>query len=347
MTRKVLLVGGGHSHVLSLLLLPKLCPPKTQFILISDSCYAPYSGMTPGFIAGQFSREECLIDLPALCKKVGAQWQQAAAVTIDSKNKTVKLNNGAVEEFDVLSVNVGGAPKPFFEHGIAVKPAQTFMAWLDKQTISSVAIIGAGAGGVETALALRHRFATAKISLIGDKLLPGGNNGTRQRLTPILQARDIDVFESAAVKLENNTIMLADGRQVLAEEIIYATSVAAAAWLKQSDLTLDDNGFVQVNEYLQSVSSEAVFAAGDCAASGAPKSGVIAVRQAPVLAHNIAAILNNTPLQKWQMQKRRLFILNTADGGAIAGWGGLAAAGKWVWQWKYYLDKKFMNKFLP
>ena len=344
MSRRALLLGGGHANVLALPMLAKTLPSDVRLTLASDGRFAPYSGMLPGAIAGQFLRRECLIDLAALCRRHDVEFLPTAAANICGRRRTVTMTNGAEEKFDALSVNVGGAPSLPFDGGTAVKPAAAFMDWLDGRRLQSAAIVGGGVGGVEIALALRRRFASAELFLVGVSLLPATNAGVRERLRKTLAAKKIEVVESAAANYENKLLSLQDGRQLQAEEVIFTTPVSAPAWLRESDLALDGGGFVRVNGCLQSESAAAVFAAGDCAASGAPKSGAAAVRQAPLLAANIAAFLRGLPLKQWT-DRQRLYIINTADGGAVAGWGEWSASGRWVWRWKKYLDQKFMNRF--
>ncbi len=342
--KKILLVGGGHSHVLALLRLAKKLPQNARITLISDSEFAPYSGMLPGFIAGRFSRAECLINLPALCKKTGAVWKCAAAAAADCKNRRIELASGGAEEFDILSINTGGAPVLPFA-GIGVKPVLPFMDWLAALPAApQIAVVGAGAGGVETALALRYRFPAGRVLLAGISFLPAANAGARRRLRAAIKSRGVAFYEGAAESFLGGEIMLRGGGRILAGHAVFATPAAAPGWLKNGGLILDENGFIRVNAFLQTESSPAIFAAGDCAASGAPKSGVVAVRQAPVLADNILAALAGNPPRPWRLHSH-LSILNTADGRAVAEWGGFSAEGKWVRAWKQYLDKKFMNRF--
>lgn len=340
--RRVLLIGGGHAHALALLRLARR--PDLKIVLASEDDFAPYSGMLPGFIAGQFSREECMVNLPRLCRKTGAQFVRARAVFVNGN--TARFADGSTIHFDAASVNVGGAQSPpFAAPGAPVKPVARFMDFL--QTLSdtpSLAIVGAGAGGAETAMALRRRFANAAISLVGDSLLPGASDSTRQLLQNALQQKQIRFYQSTAKQFGDGSLALHDGQQIAAEHIVFATPVAAPEWLGTCDFNLDSGGFIKVNSFLQSESFPTLFAAGDCAASGAPKSGVIAVRQAPVLAHNIAAFLSKQELISWQPRRRLLSILNTADGKAIAAWGTFSAQGQWAWHWKKILDQAFMNK---
>ena len=345
--RRVLFIGGGHSHVLALLRLSRRRLPNMSIKLISDSDEAPYSGMLPGFVGGQFTRRECLINLPSLCSHVGAEWQRATAVSADTAAARIQLQDGGDEPYDVLSINVGGAPGvPFSAPGAATKPVMSFMDWLESMPgAPSLAVVGAGAGGVETALAFRRRFVESDIALIGASLLPGFAVRTRQKIRELMKSRNIQFHESTADSFDNGGVVLANGERAAATHVVFATPVCAPEWLQNTGLMLDGNGFIRVNSFLQSESAAGVFAAGDCANSGAPKSGAVAVRQAPVLADNIAAFVSGTPLSPWRTRRKLLAILNTADGRAIADWGGFSASGAWTWTWKKYLDEKFMSRF--
>ena len=346
--KNLLFVGGGHSHALALLSLARCWPPDVSPILISKHRFAAYSGMLPGHIAGQFSRDECFIDLAALCAHAGVRWLESDVIGIDAKAQSVSLADGGTMDFAVLSINVGGAQKPLFAaSAAAVKPVEDFLSWLDTVPQGeSFAVIGAGAGGVETALALSRRLGNhSLVSLIGEEFLPRTNIGVRRRLRRALQKSGIALYEAAAADYQNGAVLLADGGRVTAAHLIYATPVCAPPWLATSGVAVDADGFLRVNKFLQSESHPHIFAAGDCASSGAPKSGVVAVRQAPILARNIMAAVTGEKLTPWPQRKNLLYILNTADGSAVAGWGNFCVDGGWVWQWKKWLDTRFMNRF--
>ena len=348
MTRRVVLCGGGHSHVLALPYLMRHSPPDVEWILVSDSPFAPYSGMLPGFIAGQFSRAQCLIDLRRLCLAHRIIWRQDSLTSIE--NGAVRLSSGNTLPFDVLSVNVGGVQQlPFAPEAtrvIAVKPALPLMDFVESfpSTDNSIAVVGSGAGGCEIAMALRRRLPQAKIQLIGKSLLPDFNASVQNKIRHILQSRNIHFCEGVA------TASKAGGRAFVVNEkphtathIIFALPITPFASPNQAD---KNKRGIAINEYLQSTENgdTPIFAAGDCAESGAAKSGVVAVRQAPVLAHNIIAMLNKTALRAWRAKKHFLYILNTADGRAIANWGRWSAAGVAIWTWKKYLDLRFMRQ---
>ena len=78
-----------------------------------------------------------------------------------------------------------------------------------------------------------------------------------------------------------------------------------------------------------------IFAAGDCATIAThpalPKAGVYAVREAPILAHNLRAAVRGGALRTFEPQPRFLSLLNTADGRAILSYGAFAWHSRWAW----------------
>ena len=111
-----------------------------------------------------------------------------------------------------------------------------------------------------------------------------------------------------AARIEPGAMIAADGSRIAADAIVWTTGAAALPWLRELGVALDAAGFVAVNESLQSISDERVFAAGDCAtmiAQPRPRSGVFAVRQGPPLAANLRAALAGRPLVRYVPQSAR------------------------------------------
>jgi NADH dehydrogenase, FAD-containing subunit len=64
--RHLVLVGGGHSHVEVLREWAHEPVPGVRLSVVSDGPRAVYSGMVPGFVAGQYRLAEIEIDVEAL-----------------------------------------------------------------------------------------------------------------------------------------------------------------------------------------------------------------------------------------------------------------------------------------
>lgn len=126
------------------------------------------------------------------------------------------------------------------------------------------------------------------------------------------------------------------------------TQAGGAAWLRETGLALDDEGFIRVRDSLQSESDPLIFAAGDCAAMvdhPLEKAGVFAVRMAKQLAENLRRTILNQGLVRYRPQQRWLALISTGDRHAIASRGNFYARGDLIWRWKDWIDRRFMRKF--
>ena len=80
----VVLVGGGHSHVQVLRRLAMSPVPGLRLTVVLDTPIAVYSGMVPGFVAGQYSARELEIDVVPLARRAGARVILSAATSIEA-----------------------------------------------------------------------------------------------------------------------------------------------------------------------------------------------------------------------------------------------------------------------
>ena len=103
MTRDLVLVGGGHAHVQVLESLADDPIPGCRVTVVVDSPVAIYSGMVPGFVAGQYRIHDLEIDVPALAERAGAKTVVARAKSIDPVRRTIVLADGAPVSREVKS----------------------------------------------------------------------------------------------------------------------------------------------------------------------------------------------------------------------------------------------------
>lgn len=367
--QRILLVGGGHSHVEVLRRFALQPDPRVALTLVSPAPDTAYSGMLPGLVAGLYTAAEAHIALPPLARWAGARFRMGRAEALDLYTKTAVLSGGTREAFDFVSLDVGSVPDDRVAgaraHAIGVKPVANFLAaWERMQadaaagTVRTIAVVGGGAAGIEVLLAMHARVTTAlgtaapRFALITDRphLLPEHPPAVRARIGRILVERGVVLhLDSPAVAVEPGAVVVAHGRRIAADRIVWAVAAAAAPWLAASGLACDERGFVQVDDTLRSPSHPFAFAAGDCATQvrhPRPRSGVFAVRQGPPLAANLRRAALGQPLAAYVPQRRALALITTGGRHAIASRGPFVAAGAWVWRWKDRIDRRFMAKYV-
>jgi selenide,water dikinase len=286
------------------------------------------------------------------------------------------LSNDDILNYDLLSINTGSTPivngiPGAKEHGILVKPVSAFLKhWaflierVRKGEVRRIAVVGGGAAGVETLLAMQFFLAhqtprrEVEYHLLTDAphVLAQHPHGVRARVAHNLARKAVQVHCGLRVTRVNAQTLIARDAQdreqhVAADATVWVTGAEPPPWLASSDLALNDKKFINQNKYLQSTSHKEIFAAGDCATVENvvyPKSGVYAVRQGPVLARNLRAALNGQSEQALQIytpQSRALALISTGERHAIASWGPLAFHGNWVWRWKDSIDRAFMGRY--
>jgi selenide,water dikinase len=358
-TRDLVLVGGGHAHALVLRRWAMEPLPGARLTVIDPAPAVSYSGMLPGFVAGHYARAELDIDLVRLARAAGARLILGAAEGIDLSARTVAVAGRPPVAWDVLSLDIGvtsAMPElpGFARHGVPVKPLSPFAAawaaFAADPGQARVCVIGAGVAGVEIALAIAHalRHRPGRVTLIDSgRALSAVAPATRRRLHGHLAARGVTVEEGAVIAaVHADHVELADGRAIASDFTVGAAGARPAPWLAGTGLVLHA-GHVAIDDRLRASAAD-VFAAGDCAhmtATPRPKAGVFAVRQAPVLFHNLRAALGGGPMRRYRPQRDYLKLISLGGRSALAEKWGTAVAGAALWRLKDRIDRRFMAMF--
>jgi len=373
--KDVVLLGAGHSHVTVLRMFGMKPIPGVRLTLISREVHTPYSGMLPGLIAGHYGFDDAHIDTGPLARFAGARLYQDEVVDLDLAGRRVICRSRPPVPYDLLSLNIGSTPNTAgvpgaSEHAIPVKPIDGFLRRFEalqtrvlaRKGRAAVALVGAGAGGVELLLAAEHRLRHAvrhagfdasglSFVLVSDvpNILPSFPAAFRERFHSILAARGIAVVTGAPVTaVETGRLMLAGYGPLAADEILWTTQAASARWLAKAGLPLDGRGFLKVDSTLRVIGQDDVFAAGDTIAFAErqlPKSGVYAVRAGPALADNIRRTLTGRSLRRFKPQREALYLVSTGGRHAVGTRNGVVVEGAWVWRWKDWIDRRFMRKY--
>lgn len=379
MLKDVVLVGAGHAHLMVLRDLRRKPPENTRLTLVTPEPGKVYSGMVPGLIAGHYRFDQAQIDIERLARRMGAGFEATAVIGLDIEGRRVLCRGQAPIPYDLLSIDIGSMPSGTDLPGVAElailsKPLDRLVGRIEalSQDVcqaggrARIGIVGGGAAGVELTLALDDRLrrdlraagcATADLAFIlltaSPCLLSDHAPSAQRLLQRILERRGIAVRTAArvvAIETDGTTrLVTADGRAIDVDHVLWATEATAPPWLRDTTLALDERGFIAVEPTLRCVAQDKVFAAGDVASvrgeGGLAKSGVRAVRQGRILAHNLRRALANRPLATYQPQPHALALISTGDRRAVGTRNGFAVEGGWVWHWKDYLDRGFVYKF--
>ncbi len=371
-------MGGGHAHLPVLMGFAMKPLSGVRLSLVTRDSLTPYSGMLPGMLAGHYSVAEAHIDLGRLSRFAGARHYHAAATGLDLEQRLIRFADRPPLAFDLLSIDIGSTPKTGHIAGaedfaIPVKPVDRFRArWADLEPglVARVrqgreiklAVVGAGAAGVEVSLCLQHYLGgriraaagagpSPALTVLTDEAKPlaGHSDAVQRHMTKVLNDRGITLKVNAPVRsIDAKGLETAAGERISADAVFLLTQASPPDWLNETGLDLDEDGFIAVGADLRSSSHDFVFASGDIASfqpRRLPKSGVYAVRQGPILQDNLRRQMSGRATRPFRPQKQTLALISTGDQNAIASYGKFATTGPWVWRWKDWIDRRWMKKY--
>jgi pyridine nucleotide-disulfide oxidoreductase family protein len=364
--KRLILVGGGHSHVLVLAAFAAQPDPRLRISVTSPHRYTTYSGMVPGVIAGQYALRQAQIDVESLTRRAGGAFVAGRAAGVAAAQRILELADASRHSYELLSFDIGAQARPppatDAPSIVGLRPIERALATIEAALAAPparpgrrVVVVGAGAGGTEVAFALAARLrneAPASITVCDEAAHPVAARGRRTAalVKRAFAEHRIRFIGSAPVEqVTRSTVRLKGGAELPADLVIWATGASAPPLFAASALPVDARGFLRVGGDLRCPQRPEIFGAGDCASltthPDLPKAGVYAVRQGPLLAHNLTAAAGGEPLKTFRPQKRFLALLNTGDGRAILSYGAFAARGRWAWRLKDWIDRRFMAQF--
>lgn len=365
MGKHLVLIGGGHAHMTSLVNIDQLTARGHQVTLVSPSPYHYYSGMGPGLLGGFYDPSQARFHVGKMAEERGAEFIQDTAVRIDPHGKSILLKSGQYISYDVASFNIGSdvqlAPLvKSADNVIPVKPvlnlykARTSLLREIRRRPLEIVVIGGGSAGVEISANLWRLFRDepnrATITLVaGGELLRHAPERVRQLAQDSLLKKNIRILIGVRGKhTEMGVVTLSDGTRLSYDFVFIATGIKPSTLFKDSNLPTGADGGMLVNYYLQSTTHPDLFGGGDCISlEGSPlaKVGVYAVRQNPVLFYNLAASLEETPLQSFEPGPAYMLILNMGDRRGILWKKSLTLDGRLSFFLKDFIDRRFMKKY--
>jgi NADH dehydrogenase len=271
-------------------------------------------------------------------RKTNIKFRMGSPISVDHKNKEVKLDSSEVLQFDHLIVALGSVSADFGIPGVneyalgmkTVHEALTIRAEImrrfedlcrfEDDTKLSISVIGGGPTGVEMAGAIAELIrgplksdqanaaAHIQVSLIeaGPRLLPPFAPSLSERTKKDLEKLGVKVLLNTAVKaIEHRKIILKDDSVINSEITIWAAGVKGSDAMAQLNLPTIGNR-VAVEPTMQVKNYPNIWALGDIAGAlgkdGRPLPMVapVAIQQGKFIAKQIARLIANKPLGEFK-----------------------------------------------
>ncbi|PTN35987.1 NAD(P)/FAD-dependent oxidoreductase [Desulfonatronum sp. SC1] len=381
---RLLLAGAGHAHMAVMAAIPELVAKGHHVTAIGPGERHYYSGMGPGMLGGTYQPEEISFPVRDMVESRGGVFIQDTVAAIDPARHVVILKSGHEEPYDVLSCNLGSfVPRDLTTKDSAgvtdrlnwqegddtsrpVFPAKPIeQLWQARRHILGLArdrpvrvgVCGGGPAALEIAgnawAAGRENGGKGCVVqlFVGGRLLRTMPEKVRRLAKKALRKRGIEVIEGSYVRSVQSEVVLLENEQRHAQDVVFlALGVRPSPVFRASGLEVSEDGGLLVDQCLQSLSHPDIFGGGDCitfAPRPLDKVGVYAVRQNPVLLHNLQAQLEGRSLKAFDPGGTYLLIFNIGGGQGILHKSGVAFGGRTAFWIKDYIDRKFIKKYLP
>lgn len=350
---------------------------RVNFHLFTPMLYQVATGLVePGHVAyparviardyGFEFREGLIeaIDLDKKQVKVGGHSIAYDYLVIALGSVANYFGNRSIEE-NALSLKTVGDAIDFRNRVVgAFEKADTEPDPAERRALLTFVVVGGGATGIELLGSLH--------SLIYNGLLPTypGIDASEVRLLlaeagpALLSGMDPWLGEKARVRLEVKGVEIAvsnpatavsrdgitfkDGTFVPSRLVAWAAGVRPSPLTAALDVERGRDGRLMVDAHLRLPSHPEVFALGDCAWSPiplengrpAPPNAQTAVRQAPTVARNIAALVQGGSLAPFRYENEgNLVALGQGDGVALVGTRHLEGLPAWLMWRGFYLTQ--------
>jgi len=365
--KRLVFAGGGHAHLTCLKNLHEFVKSGHMVTLISPSPYHYYSGMGPGMLSGIYRPQEVRFNIKKMAEDRGATFKEGKVVRVDPNPHNLFLASGEEIPYDVVSFNTGSdVPIESFtptahDNIFPVKPVvnllkarQTILSALREGRRPNFVVVGGGAAGLEITANLWRLIHEAHgigrvTNIAGKRLMGGAPERVRDLAMDSFSKRKVEVVEGTYVKtVEREAVLLNDGRSLPADYVFMAVGIEPTSLFKDSGLPAGRDGGLLVNTSLQSVAHPEIFGGGDCISlegHDLAKVGVYAVRENPILYHNLRVVLEGGRMKSFVPQKTFLLIYNMGNGKGIFWKKNWVWAGRPAFLLKDYIDRSFMKKF--
>ena len=347
--KKVLILGGGFAGIDAAIYLRK---EKYEVTLVSDRDYFyiyPTSIWVP---TSKVKFEDVCVNLNDLAQAHGFNLVVDAVSKIEAKEKRVSLKSGKIlDSFDdlIIAIGAGKMKAKGLENTLSIcgAPEQSVML---KDKIDALVAKGEGkiafgfGGNPKDKSAIRggpgfemlfnvHHLLKKKgirdkfeLTMFAPMPKPGAKMGEKSLAMMDKMFTSCNIkkrFGKKIVGFESDAVLFEEDGRLDSDLIMFIPAGDGHPLVKESDLPLNEAGFIKINDYCEVDGIEGVYAIGDSAALDGPewraKQGHLAELMAKNTAFNIIAKDKNMHERKgYQEHINILCVMDTADGAGFA-----------------------------
>ncbi|WP_086931692.1 NAD(P)/FAD-dependent oxidoreductase [Agarilytica rhodophyticola] len=304
MTKRIAIVGGGYAGAQ----LAKGLESEARITLIEERSHFVHASALIRALVDPSILDEALIPYDKLLKQGKVVRGSAVSVREDS----ILLADGRCIHADYIVVATGSEnAMPFKAKGADIEGLRRANAHIHShlKQARTIAIVGAGAVGVELAGEIKHFMPNKQVTLISNRqaLFPSQPDKLGLQLIDKLKALGVEILLGVrAENLESTTmpyqgeLALSNGQRIGADLIFPSIGSRACPSLLENlpGAQKSTANRIKVDQWMRPSSYHEVFAVGDVADSGDAMTIAAITRQVPWLKKTLLALTRGESLEK-------------------------------------------------
>ncbi len=321
----VCILGGGFGGLYTALHLQKyrfFKRSECQLILVEPKDHFLFTPLLYELITDELEIWEIAPSLQNLLNHTSVNHCQDWVHFVDLKQRYVELQNKQIIPYDYLVIALGresrlGTVPGVLTHAVPFRTLadakhldQKLQSLEQTSTYCQVAIVGAGAGGVEIACKVADRLGRqGEVFLLdrGDAILKTFPRDIRRAALSALGKRQVHIITNTTVEaIAANQLTYTQAAKVTAlavDLVIWAGGNQPPSWLHRLPVSQNERGQLITQPTLQLPQFPEVFVLGDSAAvkgDPMPVTAQVAHQQAPIAAQNLNAVARQQPLRNFR-----------------------------------------------
>ncbi len=268
----ILVLGGGYAGMMAISRL-RTCPKPIQITLVDTKSHFEQRIRLHEVLAGGSPSS---LSYGQVFKNSDVNFIQARVVSLQMAEKRVEIataDGNEVLDYDTLIYALGSTMDDSAIPGVAefayclntYRQASQLAAELVRA--KRVTVIGGGLGAIEISTELAEAYPQLQISLVSRSVIAEDYpEQARAYLFSQFRELSIDVYEQTPVEeVTEDRCRMGNNAWLEHDLCIWTGGFSVAPLARQSGLEVDSIGRIVTDPFLRSVTSESVFAVGDCA----------------------------------------------------------------------------------